>query len=266
MKINDFNPVAGAYSRTVAPYRFSQFLTLAHELQLNGHENVLDIGSGPGELSMEIAARLTSGGFLLGIDLSPNMVKLARKNASGLGARNVAFKKGNALSLNFEDASFDVVVSSNAFPWVPDRPKFLAEVYRVLKPGGRFGLVALSTKCYREFSDIFAEISRDNRGVFPDGRPFELMGAKLHSLDELGRVVTRAGFEVVRQFELSTREPIEATDYYRRVNAIVHENYLDHLGSDRRRQQIRRLLMEGLERRNGTLKITESSVFVIGRK
>jgi ubiquinone/menaquinone biosynthesis C-methylase UbiE len=266
MRVNDFNPVAGAYSRTVAPYRFSQFLTLVHELALAGSERVLDVGSGPGELSLQLASRLKSGGFLLGIDLSTNMVRLARKNASNFGAENVAFKKGDGLKLEFEDESFDVVVSSNAFPWIPDRPKFLAEVFRVLKPGGRFGLVTLSSKCYREFSDVFAEIGRRNNGLFPEGKPFELMGAKLYSLGELRRTVGKAGFDVVRQFELTTRQPITAPDYYRRVNAIVHENYLDYIKSASRRQLVRNLLLESLAGRNGSLKVTESSVFVIGRK
>ncbi len=266
MKMNDFNPVAGAYSRSVAPYRYSQFLTLVHELSPRGKEKVLDIGSGPGELSLQLASRLTHGGFLLGIDLSVNMVRLARKNATSFGARNVAFRKGDGLNLEFEDNSFDIIVSSNAFPWVPDRTKFLSEVHRVLKPGGRFGLVALSTKCYREFSGVFSRISKDNQGLFPNGRPFELMGARLHSPAELEKLVNKAGFEVIRQFELTTREPITAPDYYRRVNAIVHENYLDHVRSETRRQKVRRLLLDGLADRNGTLQVTESSVFVIGRK
>jgi ubiquinone/menaquinone biosynthesis C-methylase UbiE len=266
MKINSFDPVAQAYAQKVAPRRFSQFLTLVHELELEGYEKVLDIGSGPGELSIQIANRLEAGGFLHGIDLSPNMIRLAKKIAAAHGRNNVRFGKGDALHLRFKDNTFDVVVSSNAFPWVPDRERFLREVYRVLKPGGRFGLVALSTKCYREFSEAFKQVSEANPGLFPSGRPFEIMGARLHTLPELTRLVKKAGFEIVKRFTLSTEEPITPRAYVDRVNAIVNENYLDHLPANGVRTKARKLIYDALDRRNGELKVTESSIFVIARK
>lgn len=266
MRINSFDPVARAYSKKVAPRRFSQFLTLVHELDLKGHEKVLDIGSGPGELSIQIANRLEAGGFLHGIDLSPRMIRLAKKIAAAHGSHNVAFGKGDALNLRFVNNTFDVVVSSNAFPWVPDRKRFLREVYRVLKPGGCFGLVALSNKCYREFTEAFKRVSENNPGLFPDGRPFEIMGARLHTLTALGRLVSKVGFEIEKRFSLATEEPITVRDYIDRVNAIVNENYLGHLDLNGQRQKARELIHDALARCNGELKVTESSIFVIARK
>ncbi len=266
MRIHSFNPVATEYSKKVAPRRFSQFLTLVHELELEGHEKVLDIGSGPGELSIQIANQLEAGGFLHGIDLSPNMIRLAKRTAAAHGSRNVAFDKGDALNLSFNDSTFDLVVSSNAFPWVPDRERFLREVYRVLKPGGRFGLVALSNRCYREFAEAFKRVSDANPGLFPGGKPFEVMGAKLHTLTELGRLVKKAGFKVTKRFLLSTEEPITPRQYVERVNAIVNENFLDHLPENGLRSKARQLIYDALDRRNGELKVTESSIFVIAKK
>lgn len=266
MKINSFNPVARAYSKSVAPYRFSQFLTLVYELKFRGSEKVLDIGTGPGELSMQIAAQLTNGGYLKGIDLSGNMVRLARKTAASHKQSNVHFETGDALNLNFDDDTFDVVVSSNAFPWVPDRIKFLHEVYRVLKPGGQFGLVALSNNCYKEFGSAFKKAAINSPHLFPQGKPFEIMGAKLHSLIELSKLVSRTGFTVTKDFQLSTEEPIQAVDYINRVNAIVNENYLDHLGSNGKRLKARKLIVDALRGRNGSLKVTESSIFIIAQK
>lgn len=266
MKVNSFSPVASDYSQKVAPRRFSQFLTLVHELELKGSEEVLDIGTGPGELSMQIANQLEAGGFLHGIDLAPEMIRLAKRAAAAHGRNNVRFGKGNALDLKFRDNSFDVVVSSNAFPWVTDREQFLSEVYRVLRPGGRFALVALSNQCYREFSNAFKRISKANPGMFPEGKPFEMMGAKLHSITELGKVVAKAGFDVTKRFIVSTEEPIEAGEYVDRVNAIVNENYLDRMNNNGQRTKARKLILEALTRKNGELKITESSCFVIGQK
>jgi len=266
MKINSFNPVASDYSQKVAPYRFAQFLTLVHELDLFGDEQVLDIGSGPGELSMEIAKSLAAGGFLHGIDLSPRMIELAQCIAQQQRRSNVAFATGDATKLSFGDDSFDVVVSSNAFPWVSDRASFLNEVRRVLKPGGRLGLVALSDRCYREFSTAFKRVASEHPELLPAGRPFEQMGARLHTSKGLARLVEKAGFEVVKRFTVATEEPTTAPAYVERVNAIVNENYLDHLADQSRRRQARQLLVEALSRRNGDLSLTESSAFVIAKK
>lgn len=266
MKINSFDPVAENYTVKVSPSRYNQFLALAYELNFEGSERVLDIGAGPGILSLEIARRLVLGGSMTGIDLAPSMIHLARLNAAKSGLTNTAFEVGDALSLNFPDNTFDVVISSNAFPWVPDRKKFLSEVLRVLKPGGRFGLVALSDKCYKEFSNIIIDISKENPGLFPRKEPFAMMGAKLHSMSELASFVRRNGFDVARNFVLSTVEPITAEAYIERINAIVNENYLDHLGPNGTREKVRNMIVQNLRARNGSLKITESSVFVIARK
>ncbi|MFQ5500354.1 MAG: class I SAM-dependent methyltransferase, partial [Candidatus Zixiibacteriota bacterium] len=99
MRINSFSPVAKAYTQKVSPGRFSQFLTLVHELALSGSERVLDIGAGPGILSMEIARQLDNGGFLSAIDLSPDMVSLARNTAELHGRNNIEFDHGDALNL-----------------------------------------------------------------------------------------------------------------------------------------------------------------------
>jgi ubiquinone/menaquinone biosynthesis C-methylase UbiE len=266
MKINSFTPVAKAYTDKVSPFRHSQFLALAHELNLRGDERILDIGSGPGVLSLEIARYLGNEGRLHGVDICPVMVELANRNAAAIEARNVEFRTGDALDLPFENQSFDLVVSSNAFPWVPDRRRFLSEVHRVLAPGGRFGLVALSNKCYREFSEAFSHVAKSNRDLFPDGRPFEIMGARLHTLEELNRKVMQAGFTISKSFVFSTEEPIGAADYIDRVNAIVNENYLDHLNPNGERSRARALLYNQLAGRNGELRVTESSVFVISQK
>ncbi len=266
MKTTSFNPVAEAYTNTVSPRRFNQFLALTHALNLKGTERILDIGSGPGILSMHIARELTDGGSLLGIDLSPNMVELSQKNLERENFSNVTFKLGNALDLNLDAGEFDIVVSSNAYPWVPDRKQFLSEVNRVLKPNGKLALVALSTDCYQEFSNVLRGISQDYPGLFPDGEPFEIMGAKLHTLSELSESVANAGFKVENNFTLSTVEPIKPIGYVERINAIVNENYLDHFVNEKNKTKTKKMIIDHLASRNGSLTITESSVFVIANK
>ena len=149
-QVHYFEQVADDYTAKVSPYRYSQFLALLHELKFTGNETVLDIGCGPGPLSMEAASRLPNGN-LLGIDLSESMIDLAKNLARTRKVGNVGFQYGDALSLDLDEDFFDVVFSSNAFPWVADQKQFLKETRRVLKPGGRLGLVSLSTSVYAEF-------------------------------------------------------------------------------------------------------------------
>ena len=262
MKINSFNPVAAAYSRKVTPYRAYQYYSLIHELALTGNEKILDIGSGPGELSLQIASQLNREGFLLGIDLSPNMVRLARRSAVQNRIPNVAFKKGDALNMEFEDNSFDVVTSSNAFPWVPDRARFLREVNRVLKPGGKFALAALSTKCYREFSAALKKVTETHLPNLPQSNPFYLVGARLHTVEELAQLVEKNGLTVQRQYEVLTEEPISPTAYLDRVNAIINENYLEYASSKKKQREISEQLLSTLSQKNGSLKITEAVVLI----
>jgi ubiquinone/menaquinone biosynthesis C-methylase UbiE len=89
MKINSFTPVAQAYTEKVSPFRHPQFLALVHELNLKGNERILDIGSGPGVLSLEVARSLNRGGHLSGIDICPVMVSLANEAAQSKGISSI---------------------------------------------------------------------------------------------------------------------------------------------------------------------------------
>ena len=266
MKTRSFNPVAEVYTKNVSPYRFTQFLTLVHELGLKGDEALLDIGCGAGVLTLEAARRLSPDGSVHGIDISPDMISLARRRAEQGQMTNAQFGIGDALNLDFEDNSFDIIMSSNAFPWVADRPRFLSEVYRVLKPTGRFGLVSLSDACYREFAGVFKSVAQEHPRLLPVANPLELAGGRLLTSNELETLVARSGLSLQKQFTFSTEEFISADQYFERVDSIVNKGYLDHLPDGAVREDARQKLYHALAAQNGSLKITESSLFVLATK
>ena len=101
---------------------------------------ILDIGCGAGVDSLIAAAMVGESGWVTGVDLVPEMLERARENAGTVGATNVTFREASAEALPFPDNSFDVVISNGVFNLVVDKAKALAEVYRVLKPGGQFRL------------------------------------------------------------------------------------------------------------------------------
>jgi arsenite methyltransferase len=103
-------------------------------------ERVLDLGSGGGIDVLLSARRVGSSGFVYGVDMTDDMLALARQNAIKAGAANVEFRKGQIEDLPMPDASVDVVISNCVINLSADKPAVLAEMFRVLVPGGRIGI------------------------------------------------------------------------------------------------------------------------------
>ena len=100
-------------------------------------ERVLDLGSGAGTDSLVAAQMVGPGGHVTGVDMTPEMIAKARASAAELGAENVEFLESEAERLPFADASFDVVISNGVIDLIPDKDAVFAELFRVLRPGGR---------------------------------------------------------------------------------------------------------------------------------
>lgn len=102
---------------------------------------VLDLGSGAGKDVFLAAQKVGDAGKAIGVDMTPEMLALARKNAvkffTTTGLANVEFREGQIENLPVEDASVDVVISNCVINLSPDKPQVFREVHRVLKPGGR---------------------------------------------------------------------------------------------------------------------------------
>jgi arsenite methyltransferase len=103
-------------------------------------ERVLDLGSGGGIDVLLSARRVGPSGFAYGVDMTDEMLTLARANAAKAGAANVEFLKGEIEALPLPDASVDVVISNCVINLSTDKPAVLAEMFRVLVPGGRIGI------------------------------------------------------------------------------------------------------------------------------
>jgi arsenite methyltransferase len=108
--------------------------------ELHEGETVLDLGSGGGIDVLLSAKRVGPGGKAYGVDMTEEMLQLARRNAAEAGASNVEFLKGQIEAIPLPAETVDVVISNCVVNLSTDKPAVFAETYRVLKPGGRIGI------------------------------------------------------------------------------------------------------------------------------
>jgi arsenite methyltransferase len=109
-------------------------------LDLHPGETVLDLGSGGGIDVLLSARRVAPGGRAIGLDMTDEMLDLARRNAAEAGVTNVEFIKGEMEAMPLPDASVDVIISNCVVNLSPDKDAVLRESARVLRPGGRFAI------------------------------------------------------------------------------------------------------------------------------
>jgi len=176
--------------------------------QLHPGEVVLDLGSGGGIDVILSARRVGPTGRAYCLDMTDDMLALARKNATEAGITNVEFLKGQIEAIPLPDASVDVIISNCVINLSGDKHRVLAEAFRVLKPGGRFAV-----------SDVVV------RGEVPSAvrRSMELwIGCVAGALEEkeFHRLLSEVGFTAVE---------IEPTRMYRSEDARL---FLTEAGID----------------------------------
>jgi SAM-dependent methyltransferase len=108
--------------------------------ELGAGERVLDLGSGGGIDVILSAKRVGPEGKAYGLDMTDEMLELARRNASDAGVGNVEFLRGYIEDVPLPSGSVDVVISNCVINLSTDKPKVFAEMHRVLRPGGRIGV------------------------------------------------------------------------------------------------------------------------------
>jgi arsenite methyltransferase len=128
--------------------------------ELREGETVLDLGSGGGIDVLLSARRVGPTGRAIGVDMTDEMLDLARRNAAEANATNVEFRKGTIEALPLDDASVDVVISNCVINLATDKTAVFREIARVLRPGGRMGVIDIVA------DDLLTPEQRAERGSY----------------------------------------------------------------------------------------------------
>ncbi|MEU4215518.1 arsenite methyltransferase [Actinoplanes sp. NPDC026623] len=167
--------------------------------ELGPGETVLDLGSGGGIDVLLSARRVGPTGRAHGLDMTDEMLELARRNAAEAGATNVEFHKGHIEDIPLPDGTVDVIISNCVINLSADKPSVFAEMHRVLRPGGRIGI-----------SDVVAEdhLTPEQRRVVGDWS--SCIAGALSRSEYLGGL-TAAGFtEVSVEFTAAYAESMHS--------------------------------------------------------
>jgi arsenite methyltransferase len=159
-------------------------------------ETVLDLGSGGGIDCFMAAKKVGKAGIVIGVDMTPEMVRRARDNVLKYGYHNVDFRLGEIENLPVADQSVDVMISNCVINLSPDKPKVFSEAFRVLKPGGRLAIADMVAA-----APLTEEIRKD---------PSLYVGCIAGALfvEDLKAILAQTGFEnvVIRFRETELKE------------------------------------------------------------
>ena len=158
-------------------------------LNLKQGEKVLDLGCGRGEETLQAAALVGENGFTWGLDITPKMIERAQERLTQGSLKNVKFLISSMENIPLEDASLDAVISNCAINHVEDKVAVYREIYRILKPGGRFVVSDIMTD-----TPLPLEIRQDPEAVAA------CFGGAI-TVDEYEEALVVAGFNTLKVYK-----------------------------------------------------------------
>jgi ubiquinone/menaquinone biosynthesis C-methylase UbiE len=199
----DWNRVAGGWEKWDRFFD-QQMAFLNHRLvadaRLRQGQRVLDLGSGTGYPALLAAQVVGSSGSVIGIDLADQMLDAARRKATSLGLTNVTFRTGDVTTLPFEAATFDAVTSRFCLMFLPEIPKAVVDIARVLNPGAWLSAAVWSAPDKNPYLRIPMDVIKQFIEL-PSPDPTAPGIFRLARAGELAGLLQQAGFTTVAEEE-----------------------------------------------------------------
>lgn len=198
------------YERSFVPAIFERSAAmLADAARIARGDRVLDVGCGTGVVAREAARRIEAAGRVIGLDLNPRMLEVARQVAP-----EIEWRQGDAGELPFEDGAFDVVVSQYALMFFPDQAAGLREMQRVLQAGGRLAIAVCGPLADAGAYTMLAEVAE--RICSPE--VVDLLRSPF-ALGDRGRLADLVGAADLDGAEIRT---LETPVRFPSIEALVH--------------------------------------------
>lgn len=209
---NKFAPGWGKWDNWVMDFLKGSGDEIIRHLNLKSTDHVLDVATGTGQPGLSIAA-IVNKGKVVGQDLSEKMLALAREHANSKSIKNYETVNCDISELPFPNNSFDAVSCRMGFMFFPDMQKATKEIYRVLKPGGRFA-AAVWGKPEKNFwiTSVMGPISKNMElAPPPQGSPGMFRCA---NADQMKSMFSAAGFKNVEASEMNDKLEVESVEKY----------------------------------------------------
>jgi len=264
---DSWNKFSARYTKVVLP-EFRPFGRRLIEIAgVNRGMWVLDVATGPGEPALTIARRVGPSGVVVGVDFSPTMLRRARARARSLGLRNALFREMDAERLAFDDMTFDRVCCRFGLMLMPDAERALAEMRRVLVPGGRIAVAVWSAQSkVNTLGIVRRALERYDAFDPPAGAPDFFRFGKAGAVE---RALRAAGFRQVRTERLTVewvfKGPVEFWDSMKQGPSL--RRVLSRVPPTIRRA-VKEDVFRALEKfqRHGRLRIPNEAVLALGVK
>lgn len=212
----DWNRVAGGWDKWDWKLNertgFVNYLLVGFT-QLRRGQHVLDLGSGTGYPALIAGEIVGKEGRVLGLDLAQNMVEVAQRRAKEAGQSHVEFRTADITVLNESAASFDAVTSRFCVMFLPNIPQALAQVSRVLKPGGHFCAAVWGAPDKNPHISLASVVVRELLKM-PSPDPEQPGIFHMASPGKLASLVSAGGFNVVADLEIATEAVWDSADEY----------------------------------------------------
>lgn len=242
---------------------------IVKEAAVRPGERVLDVACGTGEPAISLASLLRDTGSVVGADISTEPLKIAAERAASRGLTNTAFVQADIHRLPFADAEFDCVTSRLGVMFFADLTRALAEIHRVLKPGGRIALLAWGPMEQPYFETTIGTLFRllpgsqlpaSGLAMFKFGDPKVLADAAAHA----GFTKINARLDTVPWTWPGTADDVWA--YFQEVTAPFRA--LLKAIPDSRREEIDSAVCEAIAQyeRNGAIEFGATITLVVGTK
>ena len=186
-----FNLASAGYDRQAVRFLALTARRLVEIAAIRRNETILDVATGTGAGAIALSTFVGVNGRVIGIDLSPDMLEVARQSITKASLDNIALQLGDAENLNFEDESFDKVICASGIFFLPDMLAGLQEWLRVTRPGGVVAFSSFGETSFNPMREMYANRVQNNYGVvFPPSRGIQ----RLNTPQKCRDLMQQAGF------------------------------------------------------------------------